>query len=82
MTIGGSDVCPTSIGQLNLTWPDDDRFPYTTILEDMLYIPDFPVYVFSVTSFAAHLDDDGVWLKTSHHQSVFAWYYQKKSLNL
>jgi len=83
VTIGGSDFHPTSIGDLKLTWTDDDGVPYTTILKDVLYFPDSPVNVLSVTAFAAQLDDDhGTWIKTSRHQSVFTWDNEKFSKTL
>ena len=74
VTIGGSDFYPTSIGDVKLTWTDDEGIPYRTVLKDIVYFPNSPVNVLSVTAFAAHLnDDDGTWIKTARHQSVFSW---------
>ena len=74
VTIGGSNFHPTSIGNIKITWNDDNGIPYHTVLKNVLYFPDSPVNVLSVTAFASQLNDDnGTWIKTARHQSVFSW---------
>ena len=68
VTICGSNVYPTSIGDVKIAWADDEGIPYRIVLKDVLYFPNSPVNVLSITAFAAQLnDDDGTWIKTARH---------------
>ena len=83
VTIGGSNFHPTSIGNIKITWNDDNGVPYQTVLKNVLYFPDSPVNVLSVTAFASQLNDDnGTWIKTARHQSVFSWDHEKYTKTL
>ena len=56
---------------------------YSTILENVLYFPQSPVNVLSVTAFATQLNDDtGTWIKTSRFESTFSWDNEKLTKTL
>ena len=74
VTIGGSNFFPQGIGDVNLHWKDDTGKVYSTILKNVLYLPQPPVDVLSVTAFSSQLNDDtGTWIKTSRFESTLSW---------
>lgn len=74
MTVGSDALLPSGIGDVKVTWMDDEGIPYEIILRKVLYFPSSPVNVLSVTAFANQLcDDEGTWIQTKRNYSVFSW---------
>ena len=73
-TIGGTDHRATGIGTVKASWQDDNGKSHTYELQNVLYFPDSPVNIISITAFANQLnDDDGTNIMTARHHSVFQW---------
>ena len=52
-TIGGLYLSPHFIGNIRTSWYDDDEKLYDCILRGVLYFPDSPVNIISVTALEA-----------------------------
>jgi hypothetical protein len=77
-TIGKHTHKPVGKAAAQITFKDDDGITHTIILKNAYYFPDSPVNVLSVTAFADQLDDDdGTWIQTCRHKSVFQWDHGK-----
>jgi hypothetical protein len=62
----------------SIAFQDDDGITHTNVLQDAYYFPDSPVTILSLTAFANQLDDDdGTWIQTCQHQSIFQWDHGK-----
>jgi len=83
LTIGGSNQFPHSIGDIKVYWLDSVGATVNYILKDALYFPDSPVNIISVTAFTDQLEDDeGTWIMTKRHHSIFTWDFGKHSIEL
>jgi hypothetical protein len=77
-TIGGKNSSPSGVGTVKWTWKDDDGKDHTFIFENVLYFPNSPVNVLSVTSLADFLnDDEGTGIDTKRKYSRFYWDHGK-----
>ena len=68
-TIGGKKNTSAGIGTVRWKWKDDDGVFHTFEIRDVLYFPDSPVNILSVTKFADQLNDDegtGIDTKRNH----------------
>ena len=57
-TIGGKLNRPAGIGTVEWKWNDDDGVTHTQQLENVLYFPQSPINIMSVTEFAKQLHDE------------------------
>ena len=72
--MGGGGISPHSIINAKTSWEDDNGKRYSCILKGVLYFPDSPVNIVSVTSLADQLDNEtGAWIKISRDISEFTW---------
>jgi len=83
-TIGGSNFYPESVGRLPLSWKDEEGNPFSIVLENVLYFPQSPVNVLSITRLADQLEDDpfGTYIKTGRGKSELVWQKQSRKLML
>ena len=73
-TIGGKQNAALGMGTVRWSWRDDHGKTHTLDLEDVLYFPQSPVNILSVTSLADQLhDDDGTGIDTKRNKSHFYW---------
>eukprot|EP00978_Attheya_sp_CCMP212_P007526 scaffold17426_cov58-Attheya_sp.AAC.6 len=73
-TIGSEDVYPKGIGFVDWTWKDDAGQKHKTRLKGVLYFPDSPVNILSITALATQMDDpEGTYITTKRDYSVFHW---------
>ena len=73
-TIGGKNSVPDSIGTVKWSWKDDNGHQHTHFLQNVLYFPNSPVNILSVTEFANALnDDEGTGIDTKRTKSRFYW---------
>ena len=73
-TISGTDFGPSLIGKVEWTWHDNNGQKHTLTLENVLYLPDSPVNILSVTMWADAINYyKGIWILTKRNHSVFAW---------
>ena len=73
-TVGSSTSSPRSIGDVSDSWIDNSGLRHQHILTNVLFFPDSPVSIFSVTCFSKQLhDEEGTWIKTKQHTSRFTW---------
>ena len=57
MTIGGSDHIPSAIGDVQIRLKDDQGQLFEHTLKDVLYFPNSPVNILSITCLARELND-------------------------
>ena len=57
-TIGGKQNRPRGVGTVCWKWKDDGGKYHAFDIKNVLYFPDSPVNILSVTKFAAQLDDN------------------------
>ena len=82
-TIGSYNQCPHSIGDIQVSWLDSLGTVVQYILKYALYFPDSLVNIISITAFADQLEDDeGTWIMTKRHRSIFTWDFGKHSIDL
>ena len=73
-TIGGKMNRPGGIGTVEWTWKDDSGVSHTERLDNVLYFPQSPINIMSVTEFAKQLDDEeGIGIDTKMKYSRFYW---------
>ena len=73
-TIGGKGHPVSGIGTVKWHWKDDDGVGHEFLVEDVLYFPQSPINILSVTSFARQLKDkDGTGITTLQTQSRLFW---------
>jgi hypothetical protein len=75
ITIGDKQSRPLGAGRVPISIIDDSGVRRQMILEKVLFFPQSPVNIISITALAEQLDDheDGTWIKTSRHCSNFTW---------
>lgn len=79
-TIGGKMNRPAGIGTVEWKWKDDNGVKHTQQLERVLYFPQSPINIMSVTEFAKQLnDEDGTGIDTKMKYSRFYWMGNKYS---
>ena len=79
-TIGGKLNQPSGIGTVEWTWKDDNGVSHTNRLEKVLYFPQSPINIMSVTEFARQLgDEEGTGIDTKMKYSRFYWNNNKHS---
>ena len=77
-TIGGKENTSAGIGTVRWKWKDDDGVFHTFEIQDVLYFPESPVNILSVTKFADQLnDDEGTGIDTKRSHSVLYWNEKK-----
>ena len=73
-TINGKDNSPSGVGTVDWNWRDDDGVLHTHRFEDVLYFPQSPVNILSVTCFAEQLKDlRRTRISTGGMDSIFTW---------
>ena len=76
-TIGGQRHFTLGIGDVAVSWRDDDSKPFRHILKDALFFSDSPVCIISSHKLAgewgAFVDEEGTSIKSKHSYSVFKW---------
>jgi hypothetical protein len=78
ITIGGSNHHPEGYGDVSISLKDDDGNLCELRLSNVLYFPDSPVNIVSITCLAASLGDpEGTWVQTRWRYSVFQWDHGK-----
>ena len=79
-TIGGKLNRPAGIGTVAWTWKDDLGVAHTERLKGVLYFPQSPINIMSITELARQLDDpDGTGIDTKMNSSRFYWQGNKFS---
>eukprot|EP00984_Skeletonema_dohrnii_P013467 scaffold5583_cov166-Skeletonema_dohrnii-CCMP3373.AAC.1 len=79
-TIGGKQNNASGMGTVRWTWKDDAGKKHTIDLENVLYFPQSPVNILSVTSLADQQEDDqGTGIDTKRYNSRFYWNHGKFS---
>ena len=82
-TIGGKGHRPSGIGTVRWTWRDDLGKAHEYLIEDVLFFPESPINILSVTCFAKQLNDlTGTGIDTKQLQSHFYWDCGKYSLTI
>ena len=73
-TTGGKMNRPGGIGTVEWTWKDDSGVSHTERLDNVLYFPQSPINIMSVTEFAKQLDDEeSTGIDTKMKYSRFYW---------
>ena len=71
-TIGGKGHSPEGIGTVKWSWNDDDGRKHEYLVEDVLFFPQSPINILSVTEFAKQLQDkEGTGIDTKQLRSRF-----------
>ena len=82
-TIGWRGHAPSGVGTVKWSWKDDDGTTHEYLIPNVLYFPQFPVNILSVTEFAKQLDNEqGTGIDTKHLRSRFYWNKNKYSLTI
>ena len=77
-TIGGRGHPASGIGTVRWIWTDDFGVKHTNLIHDVLYFPQSPINILSVTSFAKQLkDSEGTGIDTKMAYSRFYWDFGK-----
>ena len=78
--VNGKSNKPAGIGDVALSWTDDDGKVYNIVLKNVLHFPNSPVKILSVVGLAEQLDDDvDTWILSRRHESLFTWDRAKHS---
>jgi hypothetical protein len=73
-TIGGSKNSSAGMGTVNWRWKDDHGISHAMKIKDVLFFPDLPVNILSITCLADQFkDDDGTGIDTKQTKSRFYW---------
>ena len=77
-TIGGAQNSVEGMGTTLWRWKDDSGQHHTIDVENVLYFPQSPVNILSITSLADQFnDDDGTGINTKRRKSHFYWNHNK-----
>jgi len=71
---------PTGIGQVPISWFDDNGIQHKFILNDVYHIPDSPVNILGISAFSKILGDyeaKGTRINSSSLDSIFTWDHGK-----
>ena len=76
-TIGSRSHYPHGIGDVSVSWRDDNDVVFQHVLKDVLHFPDSPVNIISAHKLACEwgptIDQEGTSIKTKYAYSVFKW---------
>ena len=76
-TIGGRSHYPHGIGDVSVSWRDDNNVVFQHVLKNVLHFPDSPVNIISAHKLACEwgptIDQEGTSIKTKYAYSVFKW---------
>ena len=79
-TIGGKLNSPAGIGTVKWKWKDDAGLVHKILLDKVLYFPNSPINIMSITELARQLDDEeGTGIDTKMKYSRFYWDNNKYS---
>ena len=82
-TIGGKRHMPSGVGTVKWRWNDDNGTYHEYLVENVLYFPQSPINVLSVTKFACQLKDtEGTGIDTKQLCSRFYWDNNKYSITI
>ena len=82
-TIGGRGHAPSGIGTVKWSWKDDAGGTHEFQIHNVLYFPQSPINILSVTEFAKQLgDEEGTGIDTKQLRSRFYWDTNKFSLTI
>ena len=71
-TIGGCGHAPADVGNVRWNWIDDSGVKHTYLVENVLYFPQSPINILSVTEFARQLNnEEGTGVDTKQKRSTF-----------
>ena len=77
-TIGGKGHAPSGLGTVKWRWVDDNGKSHEYLIHDVLYFPQSPINILSVTSFARQLkDNEGTGIDTKMEYSRVYWDFGK-----
>ena len=77
-TIGGAKNSAAGMGTTRWYWKDDGGKQHTIDVDNVLYFPQSPVNILSITSLAYQFnDDDGTGINTKRSKSHFYWNHNK-----
>ena len=77
-TIGGAKNSAAGMGTTQWSWNDDDGTHHTIDVENVLYFPQSPVNILSITSLADQFnDDDGTGVNNNCSKSHSYWNHNK-----
>ena len=78
MTILGDPSLRKGIGNKQVQWKDDSGKIHSYILAYVLFFPNSPVKIMSITKLTHELNDEtGTWIKTMGKKSIFSCDYEK-----
>ena len=78
VTTIGNPSLPKGIGNKKVHWKDDSGKMHSHILTDVLFFPESPVKIMSITKLAHEMNDEtGTWIKTMGNKSIFSWDFEK-----
>ena len=82
-TIGGHGHQASGMGTVKWKWFYDNGATHEFLIEDVLFFPESPINILSVTSFARQLDDKtGTGIMTLQSESILFWQDRKFSRTL
>ena len=82
-TIGGKGHSPAGIGTVKWSWNDDCGHKHEYLVENVLFFPQSPINILSVTEFAKQLNDkEGTGIDTKQLRSRFYWDQNKYFLTI
>ena len=82
-TIGGKGHRPSGISTVKWIWHDEFGKSHKYFVDDVLFSPQSPINILSVTCFARQLDDlTGTGIDTKQLRSPFYWDLNKLSLKI
>ena len=77
-TIGGKGHAPSGLGTVKWRWVDDNGKSHEYLIHDVLYFPQSPINILSVTSFPRQLKEDkGTGMDTKMEYSRVYWDFGK-----
>lgn len=73
-TIGGASNHASGIGTVRWRWKDDLGREHSHLIQNVLFFPNSPINILSITEFANHLNDNsGTGITTCQRESKFFW---------
>ena len=82
-TIGGKGHSPAGIGTVSWSWNDDVGHKHEYLVQNVLFFPQSPINILSVTEFAKQLNDkEGTGIDTKQLRSRFYWDQNKYALTI
>ena len=79
-TIGGKQHYPLGVGDVAVSWRDDNNNLFRHTLQNVLYFSDSPVCIISLHWLACEwgdsVDEEGTFIKSKYSYSVFRWQHK------